>query len=290
MKLETFAGPIVQLALTEDLGAGDVTTEAVVSEQARARAHIVARQPGVVAGLEVVRLTFQRLDAESVLRTRRRDGDRVEPGEVVCVIDGRARGILSAERVALNFLQHLSGIATATARFVEAIEGTGAQVRDTRKTTPVLRMLEKYAVRVGGGKNHRFGLFDMVLLKENHLSAAGSIAAAVDAARRRAPELAVEVEARTTEEAMAAAGAGADWILLDNMTPDEVRATVERLRAGQATEKPRRPLLEASGRIELSNARAFAETGVDAISVGAVTHSAPALDFSLLFESISDLA
>jgi nicotinate-nucleotide pyrophosphorylase (carboxylating) len=294
VKLETIAAPIVNLALTEDLGNGDVTTEAVISDSAQTRAHIVAREAGVVAGIDVVRMAFHRLDPQVVFRKRRKDGDRVEAGEVVCVIEGLARAILSAERVALNFLQHLSGIASETARYVAAIEGTGAGVRDTRKTTPVLRMLEKYAVLVGGGQNHRYGLFDMALLKENHLSASGSITAAVEAVKRKSPGTPIEVEATRLAEAEEAAAAEVDWILLDNMTPDEVREVVERLRPGGAESRPDgqapRPALEASGRINLHNARDYAATGIDAISVGAITHSAPAMDYSLLFEAVTDLA
>jgi nicotinate-nucleotide pyrophosphorylase (carboxylating) len=309
VQLETIAAPLVNLALTEDIGAGDVTTRAVVSEHARARAQIIAREAGTLAGLAVVQMAFRQLDPQVDFRPQRADGDRLAANSVVCVIDGLAHAILSAERVALNFLGRLSGIATETARYVEAIRSTGARVRDTRKTTPVLRLLEKYAVTVGGGDNHRHGLYDMVLFKENHLQAAGSITAAVAAARRQAPAVPIEVEATTLAEAEEAAAAGVDWILLDNMQPAEVRDVVARLRpaaadsatgavAGAASTDAtapaaggrRRPAIEASGRIDLTNARDYAATGIDAISVGAITHSARALDFTLLFESVSDLA
>jgi nicotinate-nucleotide pyrophosphorylase (carboxylating) len=296
LKLETIAAPIVNLALTEDLGSGDVTADALVSLSASGRAHIVARKSGIVAGLEVARVAFEKLDPHIDYRSRVKDGDRVEAGDLVGAISGAARALLSAERVALNFLQHLSGIATHTAAFVAAVAGTGVEIRDTRKTTPVLRMLEKYAVQVGGGRNHRFGLYDMVLIKENHLAAAGSIAGAVRRAREHAPGIPIEVEARRLSEAEEAATAGVDWILLDNMTPDEAHEVVERLgvppAVASATMAPSmpRPAIEASGGITLENARAYAMTGVHALAVGAITHSAPAMDFSMLVDTLSDLA
>jgi nicotinate-nucleotide pyrophosphorylase (carboxylating) len=305
VKIETIALPIVRLALTEDLGSGDVTTRALVSETARARARIETRAAGVLAGLDVARLAFHELDRDVIFRHKARDGARLAPGQVVGVIEGRARGILSTERVALNFLQHLSGIATLTARFVEALKGTGVKVRDTRKTLPGLRWLEKYAVLCGGGQNHRFGLFDMVLIKDNHLPAAGSIGGAVKRARQAGPGLQVQVEVRNPDEAEQAVAAGADQLLLDNMDPEMVRATLARLGvtkgaatagaesgapAGAASAATGRPWIEVSGGVTLENVRAMAIPGVDSVAIGAITHSAPALDLALVVETIEDLA
>ncbi len=296
MKLETIARPIVRLALAEDLGSGDVTTESLVSPTARARAEIQARAPGVLAGLDVARLVFQELDPESSFRSPLRDGAAVEPGQVVAHVEGAARAILSGERAALNLLQHLSGIATSTARFVAALAGTGVQVRDTRKTLPGLRVLEKYAVLAGGGVNHRFGLFDMALVKDNHLPAAGSLAGAVRAVRRAHPDLPIQVEVRDADEAEDAMRAGADQLLLDNMSPALVAATIERLgvRPGTPPRKPGtsggRPWIEVSGGVTLENVRSFAVPGVDSVAIGAITHSAPALDLALTVETIEDVA
>jgi nicotinate-nucleotide pyrophosphorylase (carboxylating) len=302
VKIETIALPIVRLALTEDLGSGDVTTQALVSESAQAQAHIEAKAPGVLAGLDVARVAFSELDRDLVFHPQARDGTRLAAGQVVCEIKGRARAILSAERVALNFLQHLSGVATLTARFVEALAGTGVKVRDTRKTLPVLRVLEKYAVLAGGGRNHRFGLFDMVLIKDNHLPAAGSITGAVRRVRRIHSELPIQVEVRNAEEAEEAARAGADEILLDNMEPDQVRETLERLEgvpasarasasSGKSERKARRrPWIEVSGGIHLGNVRSLALPGVDSVAIGALTHSAPALDLAMVVDAIEDFA
>jgi nicotinate-nucleotide pyrophosphorylase (carboxylating) len=291
VKLETIALPIIRLAIAEDLGAGDVTTDALVSASARARARIEARVPGVLAGLELARLAFRELDPDVVFESKVGDGARVDRGQAVCSIEGRARAILSAERVALNLLQHLSGIATLTARYVDRLKGTGVKVRDTRKTLPGLRVLEKYAVLVGGGENHRFGLFDMVLIKDNHLPAAGSITAAVRGARRAGPELPIQVEVRNPDEAEEAARAGVDQLLLDNMDPPTIRATLERLdvKPAEAQSKSRRwPWIEVSGGINLDNVREVAVPGVDSVSIGALTHSAPAMDLALTVDSIED--
>lgn len=295
MKLETIALPIIRLALAEDLGSGDVTTESLVSPSARARARIEARAPGVLAGIDLARLVFHELDRDIGFRSLAKDGARLKRGQAVAAIDGRARAVLSGERVALNLLQHLSGIATTTALFVEALRGTSTQVRDTRKTFPGLRVLEKYAVLVGGGLNHRFGLFDMVLIKDNHLPAAGSITGAVRAARRAHPDLAIQVEVRNVEEADEAVRAGADQLLLDNMDPALVGATLERIgvAAGEPPREPGqpgRPWIEVSGGVNLGNVRSFALPGVDSVAVGAITHSAPALDLALTVESIEDYA
>jgi nicotinate-nucleotide pyrophosphorylase (carboxylating) len=272
--------PIVDLALAEDLAAGDVTSRVTVAADARAAGVIVAKAPGLVSGLPVAAAVFDRVDPSSTFRPHLADGDTVQPGDAVATVAGPARSLLAAERVALNLLQRLSGVATLTARYVAAVAGTHARVVDTRKTTPGLRGLEKAAVRHGGGQNHRFGLGDGVLIKDNHLAAVGGpdrVARAVRLARRDAPHtLRIEVEVTTVDEAREALDAGADAILLDNMTAAELRRAVD-LVAGRA-------LLEASGGVTLETIRAVAETGVDLVSVGALTHSAPALDLSLNFE------
>ncbi len=274
---------MVARALAEDLGAGDVTSEATVLRGARGRARIVQKQPGVVFGLAVVAETMCQCGVEDV------DSLVVEgqwwedvPAEVL-LASGSAAGLLAAERTALNFLGHLSGIATLTARFVEAVAGTGAVILDTRKTTPGLRALEKAAVAAGGGQNHRMGLYDAILIKENHIALAGSLAKAVYAARNARPDLPVEVECRTVLDSGYALGTGADRLLLDNMTPEELREAVALRDAERGADGPP---LEASGGVTLETVRAIADTGVDYISIGALTHSAPALDFSLLMEAI----
>jgi nicotinate-nucleotide pyrophosphorylase (carboxylating) len=277
MLTSTTIDDVVARALAEDLGEGDVTTTATVPPTARARAVITQKAPGVVYGLEVAQATFRALDPEVVLERRVREGDWREGGEVL-VIEGRAGPLLSAERTALNFLQRLSGVATAAARYVRAVEGTGARILDTRKTTPGLRDLEKRAVAAGGATNHRAGLHDAILIKENHAAIAGGVGEAVRRARATAPDLPLEVECRTLEEVDQALAAGAPGILLDNMTPDQLREAVARV-GGRAT-------LEASGGISLETVRESAATGVDFVSVGALTHSAPALDLSLLLELI----
>ncbi len=270
----------VRQALAEDIGAGDVTTLACVPPEATARAVLRARESIVLAGLDFARVAFHELDPNLKLQTRAKDGQRLAPGDVALEISGAARAILTAERVALNFTQRLSGVATLTARFVAAVSGTGARILDTRKTTPGWRHFEKYAVACGGGTNHRTGLYDLVLIKDNHLAAlAGAspnpIAAAVQRARQAWPQLKVEVEADTLEQVDQAADAGADFILLDNMPPDQLREAVRRVRGRSQT--------EASGGIRLETVRAVAETGVNFISVGAITHSAPAVDLGLDF-------
>ena len=263
---------IVHAALAEDIGAGDVTTEATVAPDAVGTAELLVKQSGVVCGLRAAEATFLALDPEIRFEALARDGDVVEPPAVVARVSGSLRAILTGERVALNFVGRLSGIATLTRRYVAAIEGTGATVLDTRKTTPGLRALEKHAVACGGGRNHRFGLGDAVLVKDNHLRAAGSIAAAVELVRA-ASDLPVEVECETLDQVDDALEAGVDAILLDNMTLDDLREAV-RVTAGRAR-------LEASGGVNLDTIRAIAETGVDEISVGALTHSAHSLDVSL---------
>jgi nicotinate-nucleotide pyrophosphorylase (carboxylating) len=273
---------LVARALAEDVGAGDVTTEAAVPEGARARARIVQKEPGVVYGLGVVAEAMRQCGVEDVdnLAVEGQWRDAV-PAEVV-LLAGPAAALLAAERTALNFLGHLSGVATLTARYVEAVRGTGAAILDTRKTTPGLRELEKAAVAAGGGRNHRLGLYDAILIKENHIALAGSLAKAVHAARSAYPDLAVEVECRNLDEVAYALGTGADVLLLDNMDPEDLRRAVAL--CGENAPDGKGPSLEASGGVSLETVRAIAETGVDFISVGALTHSAPTLDFSMLIE------
>jgi nicotinate-nucleotide pyrophosphorylase (carboxylating) len=272
---------IVARALAEDVGRGDLTSEATVPADARARARIVQKQPGVVFGLAAVAEVMRQCGVEDVDNLVVEGQWREEVPAEVALASGPAAALLAAERTALNFLGHLSGVATLTSRFVEAVAGTGARILDTRKTTPGLRELEKAAVAAGGGSNHRMGLFDAVLIKENHIALAGSVAKAIYAARTARPDLPIEIECRDVEEAAYALGAGADRLLLDNMSVDELREAVA-LRDAQGGDG--RPSLEASGGVTLETVRQIAETGVDFISVGALTHSAPTLDFSLLLE------
>jgi nicotinate-nucleotide pyrophosphorylase (carboxylating) len=274
---------LVGRALAEDLGSGDVTGEATVPAERTATARIVQKAPGVVFGLDLVVETMAQTGVEEV-ETLCAEGEwRQDVPAEVLVARGSARSLLAAERTGLNFLGHLSGVATLTARFVEAIAGTDARILDTRKTTPGLRRLEKAAVAAGGGTNHRLGLFDAFLIKENHIAAAGSIPRAVYAARKAHPELPIEVEVRNLDETAYALGTGADQLLLDNMDPPTMRAAVE-LRDANSHDGGK-PSLEASGNVNLQTIREIAETGVDFISVGALTHSAPVLDFSLLLRA-----
>jgi len=270
-----------QLALAEDIGEGDVTTLATVPESVTASAVLRSREPMVVAGLAVAEAAFAALSAAVRFDRSARDGESVERGAVLLRVTGPARALLSAERVALNFAQRLSGIATLTRRFVTAVEGTRARILDTRKTTPGWRLLEKYAVTCGGGHNHRFGLFDQVLIKDNHLVALrdakpNAVAAAIQLARTGYPQLKIEIEADTLEQVEQALAADADWILLDNMEVTQIARAVEKCRG--------RALTEASGGITLENVRVIAETGVDFISIGALTHSARAVNIGLDFE------
>jgi nicotinate-nucleotide pyrophosphorylase (carboxylating) len=274
----------VARALAEDLGGGDVTSEATVPGQARGRARIVQKQPGVVFGLAAVAEALGQCGVEQVDNLVVEGQWREDVPADVLLAAGPAGALLAAERTALNFLGHLSGVATLTARFVEAVAGTGAAILDTRKTTPGLRGLEKAAVLAGGGRNHRIGLYDAILIKENHIAMAGSLARAVHGARAANPELAVEVECRNLDEVSYALGTGADLLLLDNMDDGTLREAV-RLRDENSTAGGG-PSLEASGGVTLDSVRATAETGVDLISIGALTHSAPALDFSMLLEPV----
>ncbi len=272
---------LVERALAEDLGEGDVTSEATVPAETTARARIVQKEPGVVFGLALVAEAMRRCGVEHVDSLLVEGQWREDVPAEVLIASGPARGLLAAERTAINFLGHLSGIATLTARYAEAVVGTGATILDTRKTTPGLRRLEKAAVAAGGGINHRLGLYDAILIKENHIAAAGGLAKAVHAARTAQPEMAVEVEVRDLDEAAYALGTGADRLLLDNMSLDSMREAVA-LRDQTAGEQA--VSLEASGGMNLENVREVAETGVEFISIGALTHSAPTLDFSMLLE------
>jgi nicotinate-nucleotide pyrophosphorylase (carboxylating) len=266
--------PIVRAAPAEDLAWGDLSGGGAVPADARARAVLQVKAPGVVAGLAIAKQVYALLDPAFVFEALVEDGVFVDPGVPIARLEGSARTLLAGERVALNFLQRMSGVATKTRAFVEAIAGTRAQLVDTRKTTPGMRLLEKYAVRVGGGRNHRYGLSDAVMIKDNHALLAGGIAAAVANVRRNLPLTAkIEVETETLEMVGEALEAGADVIMLDNMDLDLMRRAVA-LVAGRA-------VLEASGNVTLDRVKAIAETGVDVISTGAVTHSAPALDISL---------
>ncbi|MBW2064224.1 MAG: carboxylating nicotinate-nucleotide diphosphorylase [Deltaproteobacteria bacterium] len=268
---------IIQRALEEDIGSGDVTTECTVRPGTKIRGEMFAKERGVVAGVDIARKTFEVMDPGLGFTPRVRDGDLVSRGIVIAEIFGEARSILSAERVALNFIQRMSGIASLTRRFVEAVEHTKAVIIDTRKTAPGLRVLDKMAVRMGGGENHRFGLFDMVLIKENHITAAGGITRAVKLVRERDTlKRPIEVEVRTLEELEEALNLGLDRIMLDNMSIEDMRKAVEMTQG--------RTPLEASGRVSLENVVEIAETGVDFISVGSLTHSVNAMDISLILK------
>jgi nicotinate-nucleotide pyrophosphorylase (carboxylating) len=267
---------LITRALQEDIGSGDVTTNWIIPAAQRSQATITAKAPGVIAGLEVVREILYLVDERIEFTPLVSDGDSVKPKDLVAQLSGPTRGILSGERVLLNFLQHLSGIATATRAFVDAVAGAGAIILDTRKTTPGLRTLEKYAVRMGGGTNHRIGLYDMVLIKDNHIDAAGSISEAVRLVRaQNKAGLLIEVETRDLREVREALALKVDRILLDNMSCELMRQAV-------ALVEGRVPL-EASGNVTLDNVRQIAETGVNYISSGSLTHSAKALDLSLTF-------
>ena len=265
----------VRRALEEDLGrAGDLTSLACVPAGRNAEAVIAAREPGIVAGLALAREAFRQIDADISFKTPVADGHKIDPGAVVAQISGDARAVLSAERVALNFLGRLSGIATLTSRYVAAVAHTSARICDTRKTTPTLRAFEKFAVRCGGGMNHRYGLDDAILIKDNHIAVAGGVKAALVAAKAAAGHMVViEIEVDTLDQLDEAVAEGVDIVLLDNMRPDTLREAVRRT--------GNRIKTEASGGVTLETVRAIAETGVDMISVGALTHSAPVLDFGL---------
>jgi nicotinate-nucleotide pyrophosphorylase (carboxylating) len=282
MSIDQAIEDLVATALAEDVGVGDLTAEAVIDAGKRARARIAQKRAGVICGLDVAEAVFKRLDPQVAWRPATEEGrwrDESELPAVVVELEGEARALLTGERTALNFLAHLSGIATLTATCVRALEGTGVELLDTRKTTPGLRQLEKHAVAVGGGRNHRMGLYDAMLIKENHIALAGGVAEATRRALARRPSgCPVEVECQTTADVEEALAAGADWLLLDNMAPGELRAAVE-IVAGRAK-------LEASGGMRPESLKEVASTGVQFISLGALTHSAPALDLSMTLEAL----
>jgi len=269
---------LIRRALAEDLGPGDITSECFIPADHRSAARIIAKEHGVLAGTGVAREVFRQVDPSVEVEVRKNDGDAISPGDIILTADGPTRALLSAERTALNFLQRLSGIATLTRRFVDAVAGTKAIILDTRKTTPGLREFERLAVRAGGGVNHRFGLFDRVLAKDNHLAItadAGGLQRAMDEAKKRAPDILVEIEADTLDQVRLLCGLhGIDIILLDNMSNDQLREAVQ-------IRGTRKIVLEASGGVNLDTVAAIASTGIDQISVGALTHSARAIDLSM---------
>jgi len=270
---------IVKIALEEDLGKGDITSELIIPEKQKGMGFIIAKEKGIIAGLEVAKSVFKQVDPGLVFKPLVSDGDKVRPNQKVALIRGKAKSILAGERTALNFLQRLSGIATLTGEFVRKIRGTKAKILDTRKTTPGLRLLEKYAVKKGGGKNHRQGLYDMILIKDNHIEAAGSISLAIRKALRNRKGLKIEVETRNLEEIKEALNFKINRIMLDNFRSEDLKKAVKLIRS-----KNKKVEIEASGKVNLKNVRKIALSGVDFISVGALTHSAKALDFSLLLK------
>ncbi len=267
----------IQRALAEDIGPGDVTTDSIVPPQAAMRGQIIAKQSGTLAGLDIAEMVYRKVDSQLEFQARVPEGSRVENRQVLALVRGRTRSLLTAERTALNVLGRMSGIATLTRQFVEAVAGTGAVILDTRKTAPGLRSLDKLAVVRGGGQNHRIGLYDMILIKDNHIDCTGSITEAVRRARAAAGGLEIEVEARTLDDVQEALAVHVERILLDNMTP-EMMAEAVKVAAGRAR-------LEASGNVTLESVRRIAETGVDYISIGALTHSVK--NFDLSFDYLS---
>ena len=288
--------PLVKFALSEDVGTGDVTTLNAVPSNVGARAAIVAKQPGVVSGMDIASMTFREVDASLKFKSTVRDGQEVPAGAALATVSGSAASIMTAERTALNFLMRLSGVATLTRAYVNAIAGTGATILDTRKTTPGLRILEKYAVLCGGGQNHRLALWDMYLVKDNHIRAARGLTNAIDRIQRTRRDLLLEVEVESVDQLQEALRPEVDRILIDNQTPAVVRRCVEEVDRWYASNPPdhprvrdgarRWPEVEVSGGLNLKNIRSYAETGADYLSVGALTHSAPALDLSLEIEEV----
>jgi nicotinate-nucleotide pyrophosphorylase (carboxylating) len=288
--------PLVKFALSEDVGTGDVTTLNAVPSNVGARAAIVAKAPGVVSGIDIAAMTFREIDRTLKFKSVVKDGHEVIAGEAVATVSGSAASIMTAERTALNFLMRLSGVATLTRRYVRAIEGTRATILDTRKTTPGLRILEKYAVLCGGGQNHRLALWDMYLVKDNHIRAARGLTQAIDMIQRTRRDLLLEVEVESMDQLREALRPEVDRILVDNQPPETVRLCVEEVDRWYAANPPgnsraredarRWPEVEVSGGLNLETIRAYAETGVDYLSVGAITHSAPSLDLSLEIEEV----
>jgi nicotinate-nucleotide pyrophosphorylase (carboxylating) len=272
--MEHLVRKLIEEALFEDIGPGDITSEAVIPDEATATAEIIAKQDLVLAGILIAREVFRKLDPWVQFTPLAHDGNKVQSGSIIAQVQGKTRALLAGERVALNLVQHLSGIATHTAKFVEVLKGSRAEILDTRKTLPGLRALEKYAVRMGGGRNHRFGLYDGILIKDNHIAAAGGIIKAMAGIRKKVhPLLKIEVEVKTLDEVREALAAGATMLLLDNMSPNLMKQSVG-LVGG-------RVLVEASGNVTLDTVKAIGETGVDFISSGSLTHSAPAADISM---------
>ena len=288
--------PLVKFALSEDVGTGDVTTLNAVPANVGARAAIVAKQPGVVSGIDIAAMTFREVDASLKFKSKVRDGQEVPAGAAIATVSGSAASIMTAERTALNFLMRLSGVATLTRAYVNAIAGTGATILDTRKTTPGLRILEKYAVLCGGGQNHRLALWDMYLVKDNHIRAARGLTNAIDRIQRTRRDLLLEVEVESLDQLQEALRPEVDRILIDNQAPAIVKRCVEEVDRWYAANPPdhprvrdgarRWPEVEVSGGLNLKNIRPYAETGADYLSVGALTHSAPALDLSLEIEEV----
>lgn len=273
---------LIALALREDIEPGDITSRSVVDRNLKGTAVIQAKEKGILAGIKIAEEVFKKVDPNLKFTPFFKDGDRIKPQEKIASIKGDVRGILKAERTALNFLQQLSGVATYTSRFVDKIKGRSAKILDTRKTVPGLRALQKYAVRLGGGKNHRMGLYDMILIKENHIKAAGSVSEAIQRAksffskRIKDKRMKIEVETKTLKQTKEAARMGVDTIMLDNMSLNQIKMAVKIIRSSD-----KRTKIEVSGKINLNRVKQIAQTGVDFISVGALTHSAKALDFSL---------
>lgn len=268
---------IIDRALHEDMPEGDITSESVIPEDARSSSVIWAKQPGILAGIDVAERVFKKIDIQTQIKIYIADGTPLQSGDKIAELQGRSISLLKGERTALNFLQRMSGIASLTRKYVDAVHGTGVKVLDTRKTTPGIRILEKYAVKTGGGTNHRMSLSDMVMLKDNHIKQVGSISKAVETARKRIPpDIKIEVETTSLEEVKLAFESGADIIMLDNMTPEEVSRAADWIKG--------RVPLEVSGMISLSNIRKYADTGVDMISVGGLTHSYFSLDISMDFK------
>jgi nicotinate-nucleotide pyrophosphorylase (carboxylating) len=277
-KILEAAEPLIELAIAEDIGPGDATSRAVLPVDLRLQGHIIAKSPGIIAGLPIAEAVFARVEPGLRFIYHAQDGDRVKRQQIVAEVIGPGRGMLAAERTALNFLQKLSGIASFTRVFVDAVASTETTILDTRKTRPGYRVLEKYAVRMGGAQNHRMSLYDMLLVKDNHIEAAGSVAAAVTRARTAYPDLPIEVEVKNLQELEEALLLKPDRIMLDNMSIEQMQEAVA-IAAGRVK-------LEASGNVELRQVTAVAATGVDYISIGALTHSSPALDLSMLVQQM----
>ena len=277
LKYDSHINILVKLALSEDIGGGDITSKALIEYDMIGKAVIIAKQDGIIAGLDVAQMVFKMVDNKTLFQLSKKDGERVKTGDKIASIQGKLASLLLAERTALNFLQRLSGIATLTSEYADKVKRTRAKILDTRKTTPGLRVLEKYAVKIGGGTNHRMGLYDMILIKENHVKAAGGIGEAIRKARSRIKKTKIEVEVSNLREVIEAVASSPDWIMLDNMNPAEMKKAVSVIRSENPGIK-----IEASGGVSLKNVWKIALTGVDFISVGALTHSAPALDLSLI--------